>query len=39
MKITEEIRDYAESGMAEMSDKFKETGGQIYVGVEAPKED
>ena len=30
MKITQEVRDYAEKGMAEMSQTFKETGGQIY---------
>ena len=31
MKITEEIREYAEKGMNEMSEKFKETGSKIYV--------
>lgn len=36
MKITQEVRDYAkqkreqEEGMQEMSEKFKETGGDIY---------
>ena len=30
MKITQEIRDAAESGMAEMSQKFRESGGEIY---------
>jgi phosphomethylpyrimidine synthase len=30
MKITQDVRDYAASGMAEMSRAFKETGGQIY---------
>jgi phosphomethylpyrimidine synthase len=40
MKITQEVRDYAaakeaaETGMAEMSEKFKETGGEIYVPAE-----
>jgi phosphomethylpyrimidine synthase len=42
MEITQQVRDYAaklnespemavESGMAEMSEKFKELGGQVYV--------
>ncbi len=31
MKITQEVRDYANSGMAEMSEKFKAQGGKIYV--------
>ncbi|CAO3419115.1 phosphomethylpyrimidine synthase ThiC [Azospirillum endophyticum] len=30
MKITQEIRDAAQSGMAEMSQKFRESGGEIY---------
>ena len=44
MKITQEVREYAakqnadgmleaERGMAEMSEKFRETGGEIYVEV------
>ena len=31
MKITQEVRDYAESGMAEMSDKFRNSGAEIYL--------
>jgi phosphomethylpyrimidine synthase len=31
MKITEEIRAYAESGMAEKSREFKQAGAEIYV--------
>ncbi|MBY0225690.1 MAG: phosphomethylpyrimidine synthase ThiC [Hyphomicrobium sp.] len=40
MKITQDVRDYAaklneqEQGMAEMSDKFREMGGQVYVTAE-----
>ncbi|MBC6980433.1 phosphomethylpyrimidine synthase ThiC [Caulobacter sp. 17J80-11] len=40
MKITQEVRDYAktkaeaEAGMAEMSEKFKAEGGEIYVPAE-----
>ncbi|MDA3963754.1 MAG: phosphomethylpyrimidine synthase ThiC [Planctomycetota bacterium] len=34
MKITEEIREYAKSGMSEMSEKFKETGSEVYVEAE-----
>ena len=42
MKISQEVRDYAaarspneaEAGMAEMSDKFKAGGGEIYVPAE-----
>jgi phosphomethylpyrimidine synthase len=30
MKITQEVREYAESGMAEMADEFRAKGGQIY---------
>ncbi|WP_207459772.1 phosphomethylpyrimidine synthase ThiC [Azospirillum sp. SYSU D00513] len=30
MKITQEVRDYAQSGMAQMSETFKATGGEIY---------
>ncbi len=35
MKITQEVRDYAESGMAEMSDKFRNAGGEIYLEEES----
>lgn len=38
MKISQEVRDYAASGMAEMSDKFKETGSEIYQSVGANKD-
>ena len=31
MKITQEVRDYAEKGMAEMSKAFREGGSEIYV--------
>jgi phosphomethylpyrimidine synthase len=42
MEITQQVRDYAaklnespemaaQAGMAEMSEKFKEMGGQVYV--------
>jgi phosphomethylpyrimidine synthase len=34
MKITQEVRDYAESGMADMSEKFKESGSEIYQPTE-----
>jgi phosphomethylpyrimidine synthase len=30
MKITQEVRDYAEKGMAEMSEAFRAGGGEIY---------
>jgi len=30
MKISQEVRDYAEKGMAEMSETFKEQGASIY---------
>ena len=30
MKISHEVREYAESGMAEMSQKFREEGSEIY---------
>jgi len=31
MKITQEVRDYAEKGMAEMSEAFRATGGEVYI--------
>ncbi|KAA0678165.1 phosphomethylpyrimidine synthase ThiC [Roseomonas genomospecies 6] len=31
MKITQEVRDYANSGMAEMSETFRAKGGEIYL--------
>ena len=43
MKISQEVRDYAaarspnegaEAGMAEMSERFKAGGGEIYVPAE-----
>jgi phosphomethylpyrimidine synthase len=42
MKITQDVRDYAASGMAEMAQAFKDTGGQIYqdkdkLAAKAPK--
>jgi phosphomethylpyrimidine synthase len=44
MKITQDVRDYAatlndkEAGMAEMSEKFRQLGNQVYVEAEAVKE-
>ena len=43
MKITQDVRDYAATlndkdvGMAEMSRKFREMGGEVYVDAEAVK--
>ncbi|NUB29270.1 phosphomethylpyrimidine synthase ThiC [Azospirillum brasilense] len=31
MKITQEVREYANSGMAEMSESFRAKGGEIYL--------
>ncbi|HLF58721.1 MAG TPA: phosphomethylpyrimidine synthase ThiC [Alphaproteobacteria bacterium] len=31
MKITQEVRDYAAKGMAEMSARFRDAGSEIYV--------
>ncbi len=44
MQITQEIREFAEKGMNEMSEKFKEEGSEIYqpaekVAAEAAKTD
>ena len=33
MKITQEVREYAERGMAEKSREFAEAGGEVYVPV------
>ena len=30
MKITQEVREYAAKGMADMSDRFRKEGGEIY---------
>jgi phosphomethylpyrimidine synthase len=44
MKITQDVRDYAaslndkEQGMAEMSEKFRQMGEQVYVREDAVKE-
>jgi phosphomethylpyrimidine synthase len=34
MKITQEVREFAERGMAEKSQEFAERGGEVYVEVE-----
>jgi phosphomethylpyrimidine synthase len=34
MKISQEVRDYAEKGMAEMSESFRKEGGEIYKVLE-----
>jgi phosphomethylpyrimidine synthase len=34
MKISQEVREYAEKGMAEMSETFKEKGSEIYHAAE-----
>ena len=31
MKITQEVRDYAASGMAQMSETFRDTGSKVYL--------
>jgi phosphomethylpyrimidine synthase len=31
MKITQEVREYAEKGMADMSDNFRASGGEVYI--------
>ncbi len=36
MQISHEIRDTAKKGMADMSEKFREEGGEIYHKVETP---
>jgi phosphomethylpyrimidine synthase len=33
MKITQEVREYAERGMAEKSREFTEKGAEVYVPV------
>jgi phosphomethylpyrimidine synthase len=44
MKITQDVRDYAatlndkEQGMAQMSEKFRQLGGNVYVDAAAVKE-
>jgi phosphomethylpyrimidine synthase len=31
MKITQEVRDYAQKGMAEMSEAFIAGGAEVYI--------
>jgi phosphomethylpyrimidine synthase len=31
MKITQEVREFAQQGMTEMSETFREKGGEIYL--------
>jgi phosphomethylpyrimidine synthase len=44
MKITQDVRDYAATlndqqvGMAEMSEKFRQLGNEVYVEADAVKE-
>jgi phosphomethylpyrimidine synthase len=44
MKITQDVRDYAATlndqqvGMAEMSEKFRQLGGEVYVDADKVKE-
>jgi phosphomethylpyrimidine synthase len=35
MKITQDVREYAERGMAEKSEEFVKLGGEVYVPAEA----
>jgi phosphomethylpyrimidine synthase len=37
MKITQEVRDYAASGMAQMSETFRASGSEIYQDAEKLK--
>jgi phosphomethylpyrimidine synthase len=44
MKITQDVRDYAatlndqQQGMAQMSEKFRQMGGEVYVEAEKVRE-
>jgi phosphomethylpyrimidine synthase len=44
MKITQDVRDYAATlndqqvGMAEMSERFRQLGGEVYVDAAKVKE-
>jgi len=44
MKITQDVRDYAATlndqqiGMAQMSEKFRQLGGEVYVDTDKVKE-
>ncbi|MDE2077401.1 MAG: phosphomethylpyrimidine synthase ThiC [Burkholderiales bacterium] len=33
MKITQEVRDFAEKGMAAKSEEFKQVGGELYIPI------
>jgi len=34
MKISQEVREFAQSGMAKMSKKFRESGGEVYINAD-----
>ena len=34
MKISQEVRDFAQSGMDQMSEKFREVGSEVYIDAE-----
>ena len=38
MKISQEVRQFADNGMAEMAEKFKKSGSKLYQTVESNKE-
>ncbi|MCH8097911.1 MAG: hypothetical protein IID53_12615, partial [Proteobacteria bacterium] len=38
MNITQEVREYAAQGMAEMAKTFRESGGEIYQDAEKLKQ-
>ena len=39
MQISHEVREFARAGMDEMSEKFRQTGGEIYVDAEVAEKE
>ena len=37
MKISQEVRQFADNGMKDMAEKFKNSGSEIYQTVDANK--
>jgi len=37
MKISQEVRQFADNGMAEMAEKFKSSGSKLYQTADANK--
>ncbi len=39
MKISQEVREFARQGMDQMSQKFRDTGGEVYIDAEVAEKE